>query len=36
MAHAAGVDPHHELAALATAVVLAATFAYAAVRRLPD
>ena len=35
-AHAAGVDPHHELAALATAVVLAATFAYAAVRRLPD
>ena len=35
-ANAAGVDPHHELAALATAVVLAATFAFAAVRRLPD
>ena len=35
-AHAAGVDPLHELAALATAVVLAATFAFAAVRRLPD
>lgn len=34
--HAAGVDPLHELAALATAVVLAATFAFAAVRRLPD
>lgn len=33
--YAAGVDPHHKLAALATATLLAATFAFAVVQQLP-